>query len=85
MSWKHTIDIKAAWQQAENAEISANELAKVLSERLRECPVEEAAAHADLFESLAQREDLTDELFDAAFSDMYDWADDNRVWIATTF
>lgn len=85
MSWKHTVDIKQAWEQAENGEITTAQLAGVLAEQLHACPIVDAVIHAAEFETLAKEPELSDDKFDAAFSNLYDWADDNRVWIATTF
>lgn len=83
MDWRHTINIKAAWQQAENDEITPAELARYLAEQLRAAPVIDAEVHASRFEELSKNEELDEEAFDASFSELCDWADENAVWIDT--
>jgi hypothetical protein len=84
-NWQHTIDIKEAWEKASNDEITPAQLAAVVAEQLKSLPPDLPDAPAQLaeFEGLAQNAELSDDEFDDAFESLYDWANDNSVWVAT--
>jgi hypothetical protein len=84
-NWQHTLDIKDAWEKAENNQITTAELAGVIAEQLKTLPSDlpDASAHADEFAELAKQEDLSEDDFNSTFHELYEWADENKVWIAT--
>lgn len=76
--WMETVDLSLVWH---DDALSLADKARYIAGQLNAC----ALVDSDL-------EDLTDELMDAAregddewfdsvWSGIYDWADDNRVWI----
>lgn len=87
--WRYTIDIKESWALAQDETISTSELVRRILPTLKAVP---AIRHDIIFQERVERfenllEDYGDDIdtadFDEALSDLYDWADDRKVWIAT--
>lgn len=88
--WTHTVDVSVPWRDESLplAEKTARIVAAFRRRFPEGCDVNDSAfAGADLDDLLA---DLTDaaatddpEAFDEVWSAIYDWADDNGVWINT--
>lgn len=81
--WKHTLDIKDSWAKTTNGEMSPKELAAVIAEKLK--PIPNSSEQVAVFERLAQAADVSTDQFDAAFENLYNWADDRGVWVAAVF
>jgi hypothetical protein len=87
-NWKFKIDVKDAWDKAQNEEITSIDFAKVLVKELKriEGPItkklgEESAEVKELidlideFEGFIQYEKDDDREFNYIFEELYDWGD----------
>lgn len=79
-NWEKTLNIKNEWRAAANGEISHEELGVIIAEKIRDLHMDdefddERLSIADDFEKNGYSDGL--------MSDLYDWADGSRVWIAT--
>lgn len=83
--WNYTFDIKDDWKKAENDEISAKQLSNIVVEKIKSSAFY-SKNKEDLndiiwdFEEIREHDSFDD--FDTIWSDFYDWADENRVWVA---
>lgn len=81
-NWNLTIDLKEVWR---DDELTVTEKAGFIVERIEKSGWVEDTPYPDTFRDLlAQLKGVTrpDE-FDAVFSEVYDLADEDRVWIKT--
>jgi len=81
-NWIWTLDIKDAWEASKRGEITTYALAQKVAAALKEAPVHlyfSASALAALFSKLP--EDVDVDAFDALWERLYNWADDERVWV----
>lgn len=79
--WKHTISFRHFWSEdtpiAEKSVLAAKSILKVS----QHFPDDE-----DLYDIIEGFKGTTEvDEFDANLEDLYNWADDNRVWVATAF
>lgn len=80
--WKHTLRIGDIWESLDSKTMPIKDGAKAISKRLLLLRIRDEIARDDqemLCDELASIDDV--EEFDAVLSNIYDWADDNRVWI----
>lgn len=87
-TWKYHLNIKTEWDATKNAELSVQELASVIADRLaaidfgdddnfrRDNLVED-------FQVLADDEGADTDEFDALFNELYNFADEVRLWVQT--
>jgi hypothetical protein len=84
--WKHTLDIKAVW---EDEEMPLPEKGKAICEKIKAAPFYPGPDGDDLEMIVEELEDAAKEddvdWFDQVWSAFYDWADANRVWVKTAF
>jgi hypothetical protein len=86
--WQRTLRLQPEWNQAANDEITVQQCAKVIAERLRALEPfgetvkrtarnvdQEREAIAEQLEALAEDEEATTEHFDYVMDMLYDWAD----------
>lgn len=80
--WQRTLDIKDAWTKASEDEISSQELAKVITSKLRSMkPLNDMGIDdqreeiADWFEDFSDDEEASTDDFDCLMTELYDWAD----------
>lgn len=84
--WEYKFDIKDDWKKAENEEISAKQLSSIIVEKIKSSAFYSKNGE-DLndiiwdLEEIREHDDLDD--LDGVWSDFYDWADRNRVWVVT--
>lgn len=87
--WRYTIDIKESWALAQDETISTSELVRRILPIFKAAP---AFQNDIIFQERVERlenlleeygDDIDNEDFDEAWGDLYDWADDRKVWIAT--
>lgn len=83
-NWQRTLNLLPEWKQAENKEISVQEMAKVVSQRLAmvtpfdDYSIEEERRELiDEFTIISEINDGDDliENFDSVMDQLYDWAD----------
>lgn len=87
-NWKYKIDVVDLWEKYPE-EISfeefKEELMPILSEAATDLSYifqdEETMKLEDIIREIEDSED--EDEFDYAWQNLYDWADENRVWIAT--
>ena len=89
-NWKSKLDLKDLWEKYENDEISVLEVSMSLSERLLKIDLsnynkdDRYYIKDRLFDFSCNFEDIDEiEIFDYELSCLYDFADDNRIWIST--
>lgn len=78
--WKHHIDLHDIWQDDDpDFELRRS----LIVQRIRGSLVYDAFRADDRLEDILNELDdtETEDDFDWVWSDFYDWADDNRVWI----
>lgn len=85
--WKKTINFVPFWNDddmsiADKGKAAAAEIKRVFPDWENGDDLEYIVG--DFEEGVAEDETPV-EMFDSAMSDLYDWADGNRVWIATNF
>lgn len=91
MNWKFKIDLKDIWARAENEDNYddvvfvkfRDEIVEVLRKREADFLGNAKVQFQNIVEYLAIAEDI--EEFNGHFASLYDWSDDNAVWIATIF
>ncbi len=76
MRWLHKVDVSLEWGKALRKELDIPDLVSIMVPKLRE-----KGAPEDLLEDLLDTYDPAD--FDEVWSRVYDWADENSVWIET--
>jgi hypothetical protein len=82
MAWLNTIDLIEEWKQAKAREITPCELGQKVARKLKDSNIYGIPVNIRLdFAGLP--EDATFDDFDEVLSDLYDWADYARIWIAT--
>lgn len=80
--WKREVNLIGAYH---NDALTLNERAKAVAERIRKSGWVEDTPYPDTFRDLlAELETVEDAAeFDAVFDQVYDLADEDRVWIET--
>ncbi len=82
--WQRKLQLQPEWDQAAEHEITIQQLAGVIADRLRvlapftdefEDIDDQRQELADQFESMSQDETLTTSQFDYLMNDLYDWGD----------
>jgi hypothetical protein len=85
--WNFRLEIAEIWQKAQADEAAPQEVAAVILRELRKLPPamrsDEWNDLVDQFESLSEDEYADTQDFDCVMSDLYDWADEARVWVNT--
>lgn len=85
MNWKYTVDIKDLHDGFNENKLSIVEVAHGVAAKLKELknksslnfePISDAIYALEVFD-----ETLTANDYDDILSDVYDWADNNKVWI----
>ncbi len=86
-NWKTTLDISDLWSKFDDGDLSVQELASKIAQRLES---NEFYGDDDLVEivynfvSLAEDSNAEDDDFDYIMQDLYDYADvEHRIWIKT--
>lgn len=83
--WNQTISLGDLVQQWKNEQIDIPELAELVVERIKRSGWRELTPYPDTFDGmlvgLANAEDRYS--YEAAFEEIYDLADSDRVWIET--
>lgn len=88
-NWKYNLNIKAEWVQAELNKITIQQLASVAAKRLSLIDFKDEDVNfdrddlVDEFEGLSEDLTATRDDFDNVWDRLYDFADANRLWIAT--
>jgi hypothetical protein len=84
--WKHTLDIKAVWQ---DEEMDLPTKGKAIAEKIKAAPFWPGADGDDLEQIVEELEDAAEaddeHWFNLVWSAFYDWADAERVWVKTNF
>ena len=92
--WRNHLEIKTIWEQCENDEISVYELAQGITKGLRGIyPVKPTRMYPEDYDELCGiilafeelPEDADEDDIDSVMYDLYNWADYNKLWVATTF
>lgn len=85
--WIASLRIRDEWKRAEDGEATMQHLASVIAAQMRRLPEElRDLSYEDIaeqFESLSEDHTATVEEFDSVMTELYDWADSARVWVAT--
>lgn len=82
--WKATLDIREDWQAAEREQISVQVLCERLIPKLEDIG---RKLNDNLSDFITELQEIVDDPnaefddFDEVLEDLYDWADDNRVWV----
>lgn len=84
-NWKYKLDLKEDWQRADRKEITAKELADIVIDKITSSAFyseqdDELQYIIEEFQGLGANDSFDD--FDVVWDQFYNWADDNRVWIA---
>lgn len=81
MKWKYEIDIAHMWDLASKRKISPEDLGNYIINAISELPIYRIQHEMieQFFSGLNEDSDWDD--FDLEMSFVYDWADENRVWI----
>jgi hypothetical protein len=91
-NWKHTLDVKDAWQQTKAGEMTIQAFAATAAEKIKALPVEDNTLYdiADELETIAEAAAPDVDGFDRVWSRLYNWADqviggwnDKMCWIRT--
>lgn len=87
-NWKFALRIQPEWEAAKNDDITVQQLAKVIADRLEaidfgEPDNFEASNLVELFRDFAEEENGDKNEFDNIFAMLYDFADDVKLWIQT--
>ncbi len=83
-NWKQTLNISAEWALAKNHEITPQELARQIADKLKNLKEDWQLEDIESqFEDFSGDEELTFNDFDYIMAELYDWADSNLVWIKT--
>ena len=85
--WKHTINFMSFWDDddmsiADKGKAAAAEIKRVFPDWENGDDIEYIV---EMFEEGVVQGEAPVQMFDSAMSDLYDWADENSVWVATTF
>ena len=89
-NWVCKIDLKDIWDEAEELgdEVSKKSVEKII-ERLKACQLYSTSSKLQEivgeFEMIKDDEDLTLDEVNYVMEMLWDWADENGVWIATAF
>lgn len=89
MNWNNSqIDLKDIWSRADKEDMYDDDVfMKFRDETVKVCRsykrFPNRAQYHDIVEDMAIANDIDD--FNDSFANLYDWADDNAIWIATTF
>ena len=93
-AWKYRIDLRDIWSKLESAEDETDlesdmlqNAVKQIMLRIKECPLYETSSELQNivgeFEMIQDDEELNFDNIDYIMEMLYDWADNNDVWIAT--
>jgi len=87
--WKQTINFMPFWNEdgmsiVDKGKAAAAEIKRVFPDWENGDDDELEYIVGDFEEGVAEDEAPV-EMFDSAMSDLYDWADENSVWVATNF
>ena len=84
MSWRYTLNLTPEYQETKDKKHTIYELSQVIVGRTRLLPIRciDWNLIADEFEFIGT--DATDEDFNVVMGELYDYADANRIWIATS-
>lgn len=77
--WKATIDISEEHEAFENGDMTIEQVAKTVAEKLGETAFKEDLA--DLIVALGDCHDVED--YDDILNEVYDFADMNKLWVRT--
>lgn len=84
--WKKTINFIPFWN---NDDLSIQEKAKLAGTEIRRViasePGDDIHDVIEMFEEDVPQDEAPVQMFDAAMTELYDWADANSVWVATNF
>ena len=86
--WKHTIQLGTLHKQYRNEEITIVELAKELSKQLDILRKEHFKDDDDLQDYvwwLEDEDEIDLDSYNEILASIYDWADDNSVWLDPTY
>jgi hypothetical protein len=89
--WKAELDLSEEWSQADDEEITIYQLATTVADRLEQLSVPGLSVRGhnerrDLvhgFREFAADGTESADDFDEIFAELYEWADENRVWVST--
>lgn len=92
-NWKHTIDMQPEWKQSQDGQGSVRAVIQKLSHQceampahLRDSELEDVlCSFQNLLDNTPEDEDVDADEFDYVWSELYDWADEKKVWIKTAF
>uniref|UniRef100_A0A6M3KLC9 Uncharacterized protein n=1 Tax=viral metagenome TaxID=1070528 RepID=A0A6M3KLC9_9ZZZZ len=78
-NWKYQIDVRKEWKRAETQEITPQELARVIAEKLKALPCfsddDDLQNIVEAFEELNLDDAATFDDFDEIMNGLYDWGD----------
>ena len=91
-TWTHRIELKAEWQAAKDGDMTIQQLARVVYNKIVKLDVYETDMElfdlAESFDALADDASATADDFDCVWDDFYDWADQRvpggkMCWVST--
>ena len=87
-NWRSKIDVKTEWAAFENDDLTVQQVARLMVEKLNKIPHflkdDDLGLIVEQFESIAEEKHVEEGDFDSVLRELYDWADDgHRLWIAT--
>lgn len=87
-NWKHTLNLKVEWEQADEDKITVQQLASIVAAKLSKIDFKDEDVNYDRDEFVDELEGFSEDLtatkndFDNVWERLYDWADDeHRLWI----
>ena len=88
MDWKHKLDVSDLWKKVSNDEIALAEFTKEVAVKLQSLKNDIPILNHNEIDRLSaslKRVGRTKnkDKFDKVWNTIYDWADANKVWIAT--
>ncbi len=87
--WKFSIDVSEEWDTAEacfSGNGTGQAVIKKFIDELRKLPQDTQQSASDLVPQLMalyEEHDFDNDIFNAVWQEVYDWADANRVWVQT--
>ena len=85
--WEYTLDIKDAWKQCKQDEITVQQLSAHIAGKLKLLSIKnndddyDKLNFIDDFEEYSKDPDMTKDDFDCLWEALYNWADSARVWL----
>ena len=89
--WKYRLELKDLWEKYDNDEMEIVHIAKEVANRIRDLNISGEEQNIDyiarcfdeIHDCYGDNNEEDEQIFNYEMTGLYDWADENRVWVNT--